>query len=141
MNKYKKGDRVVYRGMTNSRLGKLGTVVEVPEGSNKSYSVDWDDGVRISITGLAESSLASAKQPSKHDVNDALELLKLVGKVEFTPFKPPFSPNIVVVNRSYSAVVTEEKVTIGCQVFTLDEMDKLLHSLRGAVDEALAYNK
>lgn len=116
-SQYRVGDRVKYVGNTagkwqqESMIGQIGTVKDKRNGN---IFVEWDNGALVA-RNPRENNIELVRVPSKASINSAIEILKAAGKLEFTPFKPPFIPIELQISCDYHATITDQEVIVGCQ--------------------------
>lgn len=83
----------------------------------------------------SRKNLELVRVPVEAEIQQALDTLRLVGEVTFKKYKPPFTPIVLQLNKSYKAIVTADDVQVGCQTFTFDNVKELLK----AIEKAEAY--
>lgn len=132
MTDYNVGDTVRYTGNTEGKpmndkyMGLVGTVT------------------RVYLTGEVDTNFPGHPYlaPKTHNlskvvtdqaaINAALEVLSMAGVVTFKQHKPPFAPVRISGIGSHTAVVTQDRVTVGCTVVTFDKIDEVYRATQAA---------
>ena len=141
---FKKGDRIVYSTTATPGLdyntynkGKKGTVLEDASSDDPSFYVKVHfDGSNTSIRPRIHLGNL-VLSPTKEEIDRALAVLQTAGEVTFKQYKPPFAPITVYGIGAYSAVVTNQKITVGCTNISFEKFDDIAL----AVKMAREYNK
>jgi hypothetical protein len=133
MERFKPGDRV-------RRVG--GNFNKVKHG--EIYVVAATEGmVTITLKGqpgyFSAGNFELAKLPTQEEINNALATLKAAGSVDFKPAVPPFFPTTIEGVGAYTAVVTNNGVTVGCTTIPLSKAMEIARAVKEATDYNIKY--
>lgn len=135
---FKIGDRVEYTANSSpSYKGRKGTVMAdvSTDAPYKGLHVRFD-GERHSEPLYCQSFIKIPSPPTQAEIDAALKLLGQAGDVTFKKRKPPFDPRTVERVGSYTALITDSLITVGCTGISFEKFDEIAD----AVADARKYN-